>query len=102
MRFEELLQRISGGVAGGSGGDAGGLLADVLALRYRLRGEGPEGLDRQAAEQGAFGLRGLSGEGRWPRRSCACRERYAGFTVKHFREELQQRHRRKKRPRRLV
>jgi hypothetical protein len=39
--------------------------------------------------------RGLSGGGRWPRRSCACRERYAGFTVKHFREELQQRHHRK-------
>jgi hypothetical protein len=35
--------------------------------------------------------------GGWPRRSCACwgshQERCAGFTVKHFHEQLQRRHR---------
>ena len=91
MRFEGLLERHERGEL--SQGEAAEMLGvserTFRRWRDRLRDEGPEGLrdrrigkpsSRRAAAEEILRMLGLY------------EERYAGFTVKHFHEQLQKRH----------
>jgi len=91
MRFEGLLERHERGEL--SQGEAAEMLGvserTFRRWRDRLRDEGPEGLrdrrigkpsSRRAAAEEIVRMLGLY------------EERYAGFTVKHFHEQLQKRH----------
>src|ERR1700740_186917 len=91
MRFEGLLERHERGAL--SQGEAAEMLGvserTFRRWRDRLRDEGPEGLrdrrigkpsSRRAAAAEILRMLGLY------------EERYAGFTVKHFHEQLQKRH----------
>jgi transposase len=91
MRFEGLLERHERGEL--SQGEAAEMLGvserTFRRWRDRLRDEGPEGLrdrrigkpsSRRAAVEEILRMLGLY------------EERYAGFTVKHFHEQLQKRH----------
>src|ERR1700757_376747 len=91
MRFEGLLERHERGEL--SQGEAAEMLGvserTFRRWRDRLRDEGPEGLRDRArgnrSSRGAPAAEILRMLGLYE-------ERYAGFTVKHFHEHLQQRH----------
>src|ERR1700739_3770190 len=89
MRFEGLLERHERGEL--SQGEAAEMLGvserTFRRWRDRLRDEGPEGLrDRRIGKPSSRAAAEIL------RMLGLYEERYAGFTVKHFHEHLQQRH----------